>query len=48
MDWSQSQIPPMRLEARFGDRGVPAFAERPASYLGDDRRAPARNPEGRR
>ncbi|WP_025035796.1 class I adenylate-forming enzyme family protein [Bradyrhizobium sp. DOA9] len=31
MDWSQSQIPPMRLEARFGDRVVPAFSERPAS-----------------
>lgn len=31
MDWSQSQIPPMRLEARFGDRVVPAFAERPAN-----------------
>ncbi|MDA9424686.1 class I adenylate-forming enzyme family protein [Bradyrhizobium sp. CCBAU 53380] len=33
MDWSWShpQIPPMRLEARFGDRVVPAFSDRPAT-----------------
>jgi hypothetical protein len=31
MEWSQSQIPPMRLQARFGDRVVPAFSERPFS-----------------
>lgn len=29
MDWSGFSIPPMRHEARFGDRIVPAFAERP-------------------
>ena len=29
MDWSKDFIPPMRLEARFGDRVVPAFCERP-------------------
>jgi len=29
MDWSNVAIPPMRLEARFGDRVVPAFCERP-------------------
>jgi long-chain acyl-CoA synthetase len=31
MQWSQVPIPPMRLEARFGDRVVPAFRERPRS-----------------
>ena len=31
MDWSQHSIPAMRLEARFGDRVVPAFCERPKS-----------------
>ncbi len=28
MDWSHYPIPAMRLEARFGDRVVPAFCER--------------------
>ena len=37
MDWSQHSIPAMRLEARFGDRVVPAFCERPEQHLGDDR-----------
>ena len=31
MDWSHYSIPAMRLEARFGDRVVPAFCERPKS-----------------
>ena len=31
MDWSQHSIPAMRLETRFGERVVPAFAERPKS-----------------
>ena len=31
MDWSQHSIPAMRLEARFGDRVVPAFCARPNS-----------------
>jgi acyl-CoA synthetase (AMP-forming)/AMP-acid ligase II len=31
MDWSRARIPLMRLEARFGDRVVPAFCERPSS-----------------
>src|SRR5262249_55160558 len=31
MDWSSHPIPPMRLEQRFGDRGVLGFSERPAS-----------------
>ena len=46
MDWSQSSIPPMRLEARFGDRVVPAFAERPASVWAMVAEAAARNPDG--
>jgi hypothetical protein len=31
MGWSQQPIPAMRSEARFGDRIVPAFCERPKS-----------------
>ena len=31
MDWSQYSIPAMQLEARFGDRIVPTFCERPKS-----------------
>jgi len=31
MHWSHDSIPAMRLEARFGDRVVPAFCERPKS-----------------
>src|SRR5215510_14325532 len=46
MDWSHSSIPPMRLEARFGDRVVPAFAERPASIWTMIAEAAARNPDG--
>ncbi|MGQ0684529.1 AMP-binding protein, partial [Bradyrhizobium sp.] len=46
MDWSHSSIPPMRLEARFGDRVVPAFAERPASIWAMIAEAAARNPGG--
>src|SRR5215468_4109853 len=46
MDWSHSSIPPMRLEARFGDRVVPAFAERPASIWAMIAEAAVRNPEG--
>ncbi len=46
MDWSQFQIPPMRLEARFGDRLVSAFCERPASVWGMIAEAAARNPDG--
>ncbi len=46
MDWSHSQIPPMRLEARFGDRVVPAFCDRPASLWAMIADAAARNPEG--
>ena len=46
MDWSQSQIPPMRFEARFGDRVVPAFCDRPASLWAMIADACARNPDG--
>ncbi|SHM27107.1 class I adenylate-forming enzyme family protein [Bradyrhizobium lablabi] len=46
MDWSQHSIPPMRLEARFGDRVVPAFCERPKSIWGMVAEAAARNPGG--
>jgi long-chain acyl-CoA synthetase len=46
MDWSQHSIPLMRLEARFGDRVVPAFCERPTSTWGMVADAAARNPDG--
>jgi acyl-CoA synthetase (AMP-forming)/AMP-acid ligase II len=46
MDWSHSSIPPMRLEARFGDRVVPAFVERPASIWAMIAEAASRNPDG--
>ena len=47
MDWSShSSIPPMRLEARFGDRVVPAFVERPASIWAMIAETAARNPDG--
>lgn len=46
MDWSHSSIPPMRLEARFGDRVMPAFVERPASIWAMISEAAARNPDG--
>src|SRR3954463_3996015 len=46
MDWSQHSIPPMRLEARFGDRVVPAFCERATSIWGMVADAVAGNPEG--
>jgi len=46
MDWSQSQIPPMRLETRFGDRVVPAFLDRPASVWAMIAEAAARNADG--
>ena len=46
MDWSQYPIPPMQLEARFGDRVVPAFCERPKSLWAMISAAAARNPDG--
>ena len=46
MDWSHTSIPAMRLEARFGDRVVPAFGERPESIWAMVAEAAARNPDG--
>lgn len=46
MDWSHYPIPAMRLEARFGDRVVPAFCERPLSLWAMIAEAAARNPDG--
>ena len=46
MDWSHDSIPAMRLEARFGDRVVPAFCERPGSIWAMVSEAAARNPDG--
>ena len=46
MDWSHYSIPVMRLEARFGDRVVPAFSERPKSVWAMIEEAAARNPDG--
>ena len=45
MDWSQHSPPPMRLEARFGDRLVPAFCERPRSVWRMIEQAAAKNPD---
>jgi len=46
MDWSRYSIPVMQLEARFGDRVVPAFCERPKSIWAMVEGAAARNPDG--
>jgi acyl-CoA synthetase (AMP-forming)/AMP-acid ligase II len=46
MDWSKDFIPPMRLEARFGDRIVPAFCERPRNLWAMVEQAAARNGDG--
>ncbi len=46
MDWSHYSIPAMRREARFGDRVVPAFCERPASLWAMISGAASRNPDG--
>ena len=46
MDWSQYPIPAMRLETRFGDRVVPAFAQRPSNIWAMVADAAARNPDG--
>jgi long-chain acyl-CoA synthetase len=45
MDWSKHSIPAMRLESRFGDRLVPAFAERPTSIWAMIADAAAKNPD---
>jgi long-chain acyl-CoA synthetase len=46
MDWSAYPIPAMRHEARFGDRVVPAFTERPKNIREMVESAAARNPDG--
>ena len=46
MQWSQHSMPAMRLEARFGDRVVPAFCDRPKSIWAMVAEAAARNPDG--
>ena len=46
MEWSQYPIPAMRLEARFGDRIVPAFEQRPSNIWAMVAEAAARNPDG--
>jgi long-chain acyl-CoA synthetase len=46
MDWSQYPIPAMHLQARFGDRVVPVFGERPASIWAMISDAALRNPDG--
>ena len=46
MDWSQHALPPMRPEPRFGDRVVPAFAERPGSLWAMIADAVAENGDG--
>src|SRR6476659_6043354 len=46
MDWSHYPIPAMQLEARFGDRIVPAFCQRPRSIWEMVSDAASRNPDG--
>jgi acyl-CoA synthetase (AMP-forming)/AMP-acid ligase II len=46
VDWSQYPLPPMRLEARFGDRVVPVFETRPATVWAMVADAAASNPDG--
>ena len=46
MDWSRYSIPAMQLEARFGDRVVPAFCERPKSIWAMVAEAAANNSDG--
>src|SRR5712675_2235744 len=45
MDWPQYSIPAMQLEARFGDRVVPAFCDRPKSIWAMVAAAASRNPD---
>jgi long-chain acyl-CoA synthetase len=46
MDWSHVSIPPLQREARFSDRVVPAFCERPRSVWAMVTDAVSRNPDG--
>jgi long-chain acyl-CoA synthetase len=46
MDWSRYPIPALQLQARFGDRVVPVFGERPRSIWAMVSEAALRNPDG--
>jgi acyl-CoA synthetase (AMP-forming)/AMP-acid ligase II len=46
MDWRDYAIPAMQLEARFGDRMVPTFCQRPSSVWAMVSEAAKRNPDG--
>ena len=46
MDWSRIPLPDMRLEGRFGDRVIPAFASRPKHIWQMVTEAEARQPDG--
>jgi long-chain acyl-CoA synthetase len=46
MDWSHYPIPAMQLQARFGDRVVPVFGERPKSIWAMVADAASKNPDG--
>ena len=46
MDWSKYPIPAMQLQARFGDRVVPVFCERPKGIWAMVSDAALRNPDG--
>jgi acyl-CoA synthetase (AMP-forming)/AMP-acid ligase II len=46
MGWSRHPTPPMRLESRFGDRVVLAYANRPPSIWAMVAEASDRNPDG--
>ena len=46
MDWTRHPLPAMRAEARFGDRVIPAFVDRPKNVWAMVEQAAARNPDG--
>src|SRR4051812_8006211 len=46
MNWSRYKVAPMRREARFGDRVVPVFCERPRSIWAMVTDAVSSNPDG--
>ena len=46
MDWSQYPIPAMQLQARFGDRVVPVFCDRPKSIWAMVSDAASSHPDG--
>src|SRR5947209_1565391 len=46
MDWANHKIPTMRLEARFSDRVISTFCDRPTHIWSMVAEAAARNPDG--